>query len=438
MNSLYSNDIATSTDPPVSPTGNPSRRICPTTGVHSKLAFTTQPTDKPVKVCYVGCPGFPTGFAEIERIKMISKAINKSGVDVTVLSRKGILAPQENISFASKGVFEGIPYVISSGTSYRPTGFFRRKLLKVKGFLNEMRFLRRWANDHTLKCLMISTKDFADLLFYVTLAKAFKITTILNSDELASSMTVRVTPFLRLNDYLFEKMGYRMVDGALPISQFLFEFIGKVAPETPKLKIPVLCDMEKFQMEIAPDESDYFLFCGAAGYLEVISFVLSAFDLVHSEKEISLVLICHGNPEEMNSLHTEIRKMKKQTLVKIYTRLPYDKLVGLYKGAIALLIPLRPSIQDKARFPHKIGEYAASGRPIITTANGEVPYYFVDMKTALIAKNYDKVEFAEKMEYAIQFPEKMNKIGIAAKTLAEQKFSYMKYGLRILSFIYSI
>ena len=405
---------------------------------YDKMVMTTQSTDKPVKVCYVGCPGFPVGFAEIERIKLISKALKKSGVDVTVLSRKGILDPHENISIAPKGVFEGIPYVISSGTSYRPIGFFRRNLLKLKGILNEIHFLRRWAKDHTLRCLMISTMDFADLLFYVILAKVFKFTTILNSVELASSMTGRVTPFLRLNDYLYEKIGYRMVDGVLPISQFLFEFIGKVAPETPMLKIPVLCDMEKFQMEIAPDESDYFLFCGSVAFLEIISFILSAFDLVFSKRNISLIFITSGTPEEMNSLDKEIRKMQKKSLVKIYSRIPYDKLIGLYKGAIALLIPLRPSMQDKARFPHKIAEYAAAGRPIITTAEGEIPSYFTDMKTALIAKNYDQNEFAEKMELAIQYNGEMMKIGVAAKILAEKEFNYLNHGHRIVSFIYSI
>ena len=75
-----------------------------------------------------------------------------------------------------------------------------------------------------------------------------------------------------------------------------------------------------------------------------------------------------------------------------------------YKNAKALLIPLRPITQDEARFPHKIGEYLASGNPAISTNYGEIKHYFKDQETMLIADSYQINDFAGKMQYILDFP----------------------------------
>ena len=90
----------------------------------------------------------------------------------------------------------------------------------------------------------------------------------------------------------------------------------------------------------------------------------------------------------------------------------------LYKNATGLLIPLRPNIQDEARFPHKFGEYLISGNPVITTNYGEVKYYFKDMVNALIAEIYDEKAFAEKMYYVITNPSECSIIGQNGKKVA--------------------
>ena len=74
----------------------------------------------------------------------------------------------------------------------------------------------------------------------------------------------------------------------------------------------------------------------------------------------------------------------------MFSNLTNRALNDLYKNAIALLIPLRPTLQDEARFPHKIGEYLASGNPVISTNYGEVKHYFQDGHDMLIASRYDK------------------------------------------------
>ena len=118
--------------------------------------------------------------------------------------------------------------------------------------------------------------------------------------------------------------------------------------------------------------------------------------------------------------------------------MPDKSLAELYVNAVGMLIPLRPTIQDEARFPHKIGEYCASGNPIITTNYGEIKSYFVDGKSALIAEHYDVQEFADKMLYVISNPEKANEIGENGKRVGLINFNYEDCGKKIKKLILSL
>jgi glycosyltransferase involved in cell wall biosynthesis len=99
------------------------------------------------------------------------------------------------------------------------------------------------------------------------------------------------------------------------------------------------------------------------------------------------------------------------------------------------LIPLRPTYQDVARFPHKIGEYLASGNPVISTNYGEVKFYFKDMDNMLIADSYDVNEFAEKMRFVINNMSEVKKIGLNGRDLAWNKFNYKMQGGVIDNFL---
>ena len=113
---------------------------------------------------------------------------------------------------------------------------------------------------------------------------------------------------------------------------------------------------------------------------------------------------------------------------KVFSNIPFSELVDLYVNASALLIPLRSTKQDAARFPHKIAEYTATGNPIITTNYGEVNYYFKDGENALVADSYNTSDFAEKMNFVIENPEQAKQIGQKGKELGMNEFSHIKYG----------
>jgi glycosyltransferase involved in cell wall biosynthesis len=126
----------------------------------------------------------------------------------------------------------------------------------------------------------------------------------------------------------------------------------------------------------------------------------------------------------MTEVKNYIANSHKKDYIKLLSKLPEKELFTYYKNAMALLIPLRPTFQDIARFPHKTGEYMASGNPVISTNYGEIKFYFRDNKDMLLADSYDVKLFADKMKFAIDNQEAIKQIGATGKIIASFLFDY--------------
>jgi len=113
----------------------------------------------------------------------------------------------------------------------------------------------------------------------------------------------------------------------------------------------------------------------------------------------------------------------------------YDDLIGYYKNARALLIPLQENLQDKARFPFKISEYTAAARPIITSDSGAVVEFFKDGENALLAKTGRISDFSAKLNFILENPQKAEQIGMNGYALGQNYFNYKSYRSTLLKLI---
>ena len=132
--------------------------------------------------------------------------------------------------------------------------------------------------------------------------------------------------------------------------------------------------------------------------LRLLKFVIDAYNLLN-DKACKLVIISSGRKKSLNVITDYIKEKALVDKVVLLSDLPYKDLVTYYLESICNIIPLRENNRDRARFPHKIGEYTASSRPMLTNEIGDIPYYFVDEVSALITKNFDEAQYAEKMNW---------------------------------------
>ena len=117
--------------------------------------------------------------------------------------------------------------------------------------------------------------------------------------------------------------------------------------------------------------------------------------------------------------------------LRICGYLERSALLAAYQHAAALLIPLQDDLRSRARFPSKVGEYLASGRPVVTTRVGEVERFLRDGDTAYIAVPDDIAAFSDKMAAVLEDPARADLIGASGRRRAEEMFSYVPQGIRL-------
>ena len=386
-------------------------------------------------IVFLGYSSFPFGFAEVQRIILLSKSFILEGNDVTVIGRNGYLNTIDHPGFKPSGIYEKIKYIYASGSCLRNDHFFKRRLNQIMGKINECLILKKQKRNNSLDFAILSTRSFFSVCYYKILSKIFGFKIILNYVEYYSaSKKQKLEITKRFNDYLFDNYAPKLSDSIFPISEFLINQVREVAPGKKYLKIPVLTDFAKYNdIEILRDQN-YFLFCGDAAYKEIILFIIDSFEILNNIS-VFLYLVIGGLEIYIREIRDYINNQHQKERIIIFSNLAEKQLYTYYKNAKGLLIPLRQTFQDLARFPHKTGEYLASGNPVISTNYGEVKYYFRDMENMLLAECYEKYKFAEKMKYVIDNPKHAKEIGLKGKDFAARLFDYRNMAPQINNFL---
>lgn len=244
--------------------------------------------------------------------------------------------------------------------------------------------------------------------------------------------------FEKINKNLFDKLSFKMASGAIPISKYIDNKIHKINKSLPTFILPAITNFDLIKTIDKGNNyfNDYILYCGNLGYLEVINFIIKSYSKTKN-RNVKLFLIVNGNKGEFDELKRIINKFGIQKDVIVNSNLSFKKLIVIYKNALALLIPIRNTDQDLARFPQKISEYVATERPIITTGFGIVNDYFDD-KSAFISIEYCTDEYAKIIDKATSNPENATRVGINGYNIGYKKLNTKSFDKTLPKFLINI
>jgi glycosyltransferase involved in cell wall biosynthesis len=385
-------------------------------------------------IAYLGQNGFPFGMAAIQRQLQIAKAIVNEHTDVLVISRKGTHSPRRihEEGITTSGTFEGVAYVYASGTPLYPNNFLVRNFLKIFGVLGELAILLRCYLTKGLTGVVVCTSKLPMLRYLWFLTRILRIKLIYDYVEFFSSLADR--SIKEVTDKKgFDMEFFKYADAFIVISTYLANHL-RAHTTKPFVVVPPIIDFEKFtRVDTTQPESEYFLYCGSVDYKDVIEFIIAAYYKTDAQsKNVRLVLIIYGDKKEISEIQ---RSVERDSSIKILSGLSYETLIGYYKNAKALLIPLQDNLQDRARFPFKISEYTAAGRPIVTSDSGAIVEYFQHEKNALLARTGDLSDFAAKLNFVLHNPQKSTEIGLNGNLLGRQHFNYKSYRAQLLDLI---
>lgn len=112
--------------------------------------------------------------------------------------------------------------------------------------------------------------------------------------------------------------------------------------------------------------------------------------------------------------------------------LPYEQLPYALAAADVLLLPFTDRISNLGRWPNKVGDYLASGRPVVTNPVGEMKELFADAQGGLLAEE-SPAAFAEAILTLAHDPALRTCLCGQARQLAERELTFERMTQRLLA-----
>ncbi len=392
-----------------------------------------------LRAVHAGISGFPFGSAAVNKCLAVYSSVHTMNTDVLIINNRAVHSKSPGISIPKDGSIEGLKYTYTCPTPYRSNSFLKRNFNAVAGRIGEIILLVRLGFAGKIDVLFYypTNGSFFELILYRILSKLFGFALVAHYVEFRTAFHEDINIIDRWKHRLYDRYFMQFTDAVLPISEFLIDHLKKSNYQGKLLKVPPLVDFKNFRSGEKRNGIPYFLYVGSAAYYSAISFILNAFEQT-DDSPFFLYLVVNGGPRDMQRIDTHISGMARRDRVKTFSKLPYTELIELYKNARALLIPLSNSVTDVARFPQKIAEYLASANPVITTAYGEMPFYFSDGVNALVAPEYTPESFAMKMNFVIHHPVEGVAIGSNGYETGKRYFDINSYRVALKNMIASL
>lgn len=238
----------------------------------------------------------------------------------------------------------------------------------------------------------------------------------------------------------FEEAFRTHADGNTVISQALYQrALSLGVSEDALTQIPQGSDIDRIRpLDKAKSREDLGLPIGAPllGHLGVLQpkdaeFLFRTFEIIGNiRQEVRLLLI--------GSHKADIEPYKADGDSVIETGyIPYTDLIKNLAACDILLLPLRNTIASKGRWPSRLNDYLAVGRPIVACPVGDVADLFREHEIGILAPD-DPEEFAERTLGLLDNEPLQEMLAINARRVATEKFSWELLTDRLEGFYYRV
>ena len=109
-----------------------------------------------------------------------------------------------------------------------------------------------------------------------------------------------------------------------------------------------------------------------------------------------------------------------------------EELPALFATAEVFVLPRPPGVFSIAGLPNKLGEYLASGRPVVVNANGDIPRYLQDGVSAYLVDPADEAAFTARLRYVLEHRDEAAAVGARGREVAVREFDYRRHGARLV------
>ncbi len=207
----------------------------------------------------------------------------------------------------------------------------------------------------------------------------------------------------KINSFFYKNLILPLFDAFFTVSSNLGKYYNShIKSKIDPLIIPFMVDIDEFDVDFV--EGEYILYCGTLEKEQNgIDILIDAFKIIAKKyQNIDLKLFGFCSNQRLTELRTttELYGLKDRVTIQVGIKRP--QLIRYMKGAKILALAKPDHEQAGSSFPSKLGEYLATGVPIVTTNVGEISRYLTNEANVFFAKSPSAVDFASKLIYVLE------------------------------------
>jgi glycosyltransferase involved in cell wall biosynthesis len=388
-----------------------------------------------LKIFFLFADSFPASTAYSNRIHSLALGLLKMQNDVEVsIVYPGSVKRRIN-EIPKNGFYQGVSYKHYCFFIDKPKSFLFQKIIGVLGIINFIRCicLERLKNkiDFVILCSsnlwhIIPMWIFAHLL-------GFKI--LREKNEYPKFV-------IQNQNYFAKSSRYHLLDGFIFMTHTLEDFfVNKLGFKGKYIVIPMTVDFSRFSNNfnyLSESNVKYITLVGdVLGEKDGVLLLMESFALISSKyPEIIFRLIGEiYSQDKYYKLLQRIADLQISHRVEFTGLIKRDDIPNELQKSHILVLPRPISLQSESGFPTKLGEYLASGKPVIVTKTGEIEKYLKDEVDAYIIEPNRPDLFAKAIEKVLLDYDYAIKVGKTGQLKAKEVFSLEFQANRLNSFL---
>jgi len=383
---------------------------------------------KEFNIVYTGSFHFPEGMAGTKRVKNLFLSTN---------AKSSVLLMNNSSRNPKSGICDGIKYYTIFKYKSRVLKILLSPYLLLLGCT---RLLSLFNKNYTINVLYVYSGINIENILLVCIAKlkGFKIIVDIVEDFSLNKENVSTWRAIKLRSNIyFEKKITVFVDGIIVISEYLNKKFNQEAYiKLPVILLPISASNIELKENKRPDiyQAGYshLLYSGTYGIKDGFYYILNAIEkYVKANEKVKLVLTGTIPLKVLKEICS--RKLNKHILTTGF--LQEEEYYRILPHNDALLMTRINSKYANAGFPFKLGEYLASGTPVVATKVSDIELYLTNNDSAYLIKPESSEDILIAIKTILEDKVKAKKVGINGHLIAKRCFNPIIHRTQLAEFV---
>ncbi len=252
----------------------------------------------------------------------------------------------------------------------------------------------------------------------------------------------KLNPLLRAvckSEALSLRLCARLSHGIVAISSTIEDWARRQNPKARHLRMPIIVDLAPFRQPAGthPDftktsEPPVLVYTGSYAHSQGVRIALQALAAVKSSgRKVRMITAGASGTIDSDDPTSIARDLGVEDLVTDYGYVDGKDIPQLQSRAFALLMPKLDLPVNHAGLSTKLGEYLASGRPVIASDVSDLREYLTDRMNVILTQPGSCESLATAIAWVLGNQREANAIGQAGRVAAEQHFDSRQNAIKV-------